>query len=571
MKRGKWPWLKFKILKWILGWLGISLSVFFAYNYYHNQKQRFQNKMNLKAERAISRIDSTFKIYETIITQTQAFFITTQEINNKNFYNYYNNLKDISRFYGIKGLGFTRYVPNEKLEDFLKEIRKEIPDFEVWPLNDDEDYFPVIYLAPESFRTIGYNQGSENKRKEAIERAIKSAETIMTGKINFVLEKETTSTDPGFIFFRPLYKDETSPSKKNLIGIIFVPFLYQDFFIDGLVEYFGEDFYFKIFVGDDSSPENIIHDTIGDKKDKKNGEFEFKKHMRIFGQDFYLYFYPRSENIEFLRTSFLLLTLGLSFTFLVLKFINDTLKRAEQSSINEYYLQESLKARDEFISLASHELKTPLTSLKLRAQLAIRKLQNNHLTSEKIKEFSTEIVKQVDRLERLVNDILDISRIRTGSLSLQPERFNFSQLVEDLINRMGPQFSTENDPKLIITNPEINVYWDKLRIEQVITNLLTNAIKYGENSPITVQVVEENSDVLIKVKDEGRGIDQNFRETIFNRFERAGISPNEVSGLGLRLYITYQIVTGHSGKIWVQSELGKGSTFHIKLPKNPIF
>ncbi|HLW57002.1 MAG TPA: CHASE domain-containing protein [Bacteriovoracaceae bacterium] len=571
MKRGKWPWLKFKILKWILGWLGISLSVFFAYNYYHNQKQRFQNKMNLKAERAISRIDSTFKIYETIITQTQAFFITTQEINNKNFYNYYNNLKDISRFYGIKGLGFTRYVPNEKLEDFLKEIRKEIPDFEVWPLNDDEDYFPVIYLAPESFRTIGYNQGSENKRKEAIERAIKSAETIMTGKINFVLEKETTSTDPGFIFFRPLYKDETSPSKKNLIGIIFVPFLYQDFFIDGLVEYFGEDFYFKIFVGDDSSPENIIHDTLGDKKDKKNGEFEFKKHMRIFGQDFYLYFYPRSENIEFLRTSFLLLTLGLSFTFLVLKFINDTLKRAEQSSINEYYLQESLKARDEFISLASHELKTPLTSLKLRAQLAIRKLQNNHLTSEKIKDISTEIVKQVDRLERLVNDILDISRIRTGNLSLQPERFNFSQLVEDLINRMGPQFSTENDPKLIITNPEINVYWDKLRIEQVITNLLTNAIKYGENSPITVQVVEENSDVLIKVKDEGRGIDQNFRETIFNRFERAGISPNEVSGLGLGLYITYQIVTGHSGKIWVQSELGKGSTFHIKLPKNPIF
>ncbi|MFA7614319.1 MAG: HAMP domain-containing sensor histidine kinase, partial [Candidatus Caldatribacteriota bacterium] len=307
------------------------------------------------------------------------------------------------------------------------------------------------------------------------------------------------------------------------------------------------------------------------KKDKKNGEFEFKKHMRIFGQDFYLYFYPRSENIEFLRTSFLLLTLGLSFTFLVLKFINDTLKRAEQSSINEYYLQESLKARDEFISLASHELKTPLTSLKLRAQLAIRKLQNNHLTSEKIKEFSTEIVKQVDRLERLVNDILDFSRIRTGNLSLQPERFNFSQLVEDLINRMGPQFSTENDPKLIITNPEINVYWDKLRIEQVITNLLTNAIKYGENSPITVQVVEENSDVLIKVKDEGRGIDQNFRETIFNRFERAGISPNEVSGLGLGLYITYQIVTGHSGKIWVQSELGKGSTFHIKLPKNPIF
>ena len=571
MKRGKWPWLKFKILKWILGWLGISLSVFFAYNYYHNQKQRFQNKMNLKAERAISRIDSTFKIYETIITQTQAFFITTQEINNKNFYNYYNNLKDISPFYGIKGLGFTRYVPNEKLEDFLKEIRKEIPDFEVWPLNDDEDYFPVIYLAPESFRTIGYNQGSENKRKEAIERAIKSAETIMTGKINFVLEKGTTSTDPGFIFFRPLYKDETSPSKKNLIGIIFVPFLYQDFFIDGLVEYFGEDFYFKIFVGDDSSPENIIHDTLGDKKDKKNGEFEFKKHMRIFGQDFYLYFYPRSENIEFLRTSFLLLTLGLSFTFLVLKFINDTLKRAEQSSINEYYLQESLKARDEFISLASHELKTPLTSLKLRAQLAIRKLQNNHLTSEKIKEFSTEIVKQVDRLERLVNDILDFSRIRTGNLSLQPERFNFSQLVEDLINRMGPQFSTENDPKLIITNPEINVYWDKLRIEQVITNLLTNAIKYGENSPITVQVVEENSDVLIKVKDEGRGIDQNFRETIFNRFERAGISPNEVSGLGLGLYITYQIVTGHSGKIWVQSELGKGSTFHIKLPKNPIF
>lgn len=569
MKQGKWPWLKFRLLKWILGGLGLFLSSFFAYNYHYNQKQRFQNKMNLKAERAVSRIDSTFKIYETIITQTQAFFITTKKIDRINFHNYYNNLKDISRFSGIKGLGLTRYIPKEKLTNFIKDTRKEFPDYEVWPLEDKDEYFPVVYLEPQSYiRSTGYDQGSEVNREKALQKAITSKETIMTGKINFVIEKGTTSTYPGFIFFRPLYKDEVNPSKENLIGFIFVPFLYQDFFIDGLLDFFGDDFYFKIFVGDTFLPDNIILDNSSA---ETNNEFRIKKHMQIFGQDFHLIFYPRSENFNFLQTTFLILTLGLIFTFLVIKALSDTLKRAEQSSINENYLQESLKARDEFISLASHELKTPLTSLKLRAQLAIRKLNNGYFSKEKIKEFSDEIVKQVDRLERLVNDILDFSRIRTGNLSLQPEQFNFSQQIEDLIDRMGAQFSSENYPELFLSHSNINVYWDKLRIEQVMTNLLTNAIKYGENTPITVEIKDEGDDILISVQDRGRGIDRNFKETIFNRFERAGISPNEISGLGLGLYITYQIVTSHSGTIWVQSELGEGSIFYIKLPKNPFF
>src|SRR5690606_21780160 len=356
------------------------------------------------------------------------------------------------------------------------------------------------------------------------------------------------------------------PSKESLIGFIFAPFLYKDFFKFGW-EDFEDSFFFQVFDINDSQERSLIYSSIRPLVDIPRIE----KQVNLIDQKFQIFFYPKSRNKNLIETSLLILTLGLSFTLLISKFLNDTIKKAEQVSLNESYLEESLRARDEFISIASHELKTPLTSLKLRAQLSKRKLQRQRATEKDVIEFSTEIEKQVDRLERLVNDILDISRIRTGNFSLQPENFDLCNLIEEIILRMAPQFSSPDRVQLITHNPKIEVFWDKLRIDQIITNLLTNAQKYGQNSPVTISVQENNGEVLFSVKDEGMGIDPKFREAIFNRFERAGISPNEISGLGLGLYITYKIVSAHRGKIWVDSELGKGSTFFIKIAKYPSF
>jgi PAS domain S-box-containing protein len=235
----------------------------------------------------------------------------------------------------------------------------------------------------------------------------------------------------------------------------------------------------------------------------------------------------------------------------------------------EVSLQQTIKARDEFLSIASHELKTPLTSLKLQMEIQKRLLKRNDgsaFTESNIQSLITMINKQVNRFNRLVDDMLDVSRIQTGNLPLHKKKFEICDLIKETLSRLEPMFTAEGyeQPEFNHCSP-VEGIWDRLRIEQVIVNLLTNAIRYGNKKPISVVVTSTPVRVLIAVKDHGHGIAEENQEIIFGRFERA-ISANEVSGLGLGLFISKQIVLGHQGKIWVESALGKGSTFFIELP-----
>lgn len=232
-------------------------------------------------------------------------------------------------------------------------------------------------------------------------------------------------------------------------------------------------------------------------------------------------------------------------------------------------LQEAVKARDEFLSIASHELKTPLTSLKLQLHIFKKKSsRNDHSIYDKtqVDDMVNQTDRQIDRVNRLVDDMLDIARIRSGKLSIKQEVFDLCELTQDVLARMKNQFREKHNslPELQLCDSAVG-NWDKLRIEQVLNNLFTNAIRYGEGKPIKVSVVSRKDRVLLSVTDQGIGIAEENKQKIFDRFERA-VNASEVSGLGLGLFITKQIVAAHNGKIWVKSELGKGSTFFVELP-----
>ena len=232
--------------------------------------------------------------------------------------------------------------------------------------------------------------------------------------------------------------------------------------------------------------------------------------------------------------------------------------------------EQAVRTRDEFVSIASHELKTPLTSLKLQAQIKSRDIKKGDLkrfAPDKLPKLIADDEKQINRLIRLVDDMLDVSRINSGKLSLLPEEFNLGEMVQETLSRFSAQIEERKSRVQIQIDPNVIGNWDRFRLEQVFINLLTNALKYGDSKPIDIQVSSTQGYAVLSIRDQGLGIDPKDQERIFEQFERA-VSVNSISGFGLGLYITKKIIQAHMGTIQVESELGKGSTFRVTLPLN---
>jgi signal transduction histidine kinase len=231
-------------------------------------------------------------------------------------------------------------------------------------------------------------------------------------------------------------------------------------------------------------------------------------------------------------------------------------------------LEQAVQIRDEFMSIASHELKTPLTSLKLQAQMRIRGLRKGDISAfslERLTKMFDADEKQIGNITRLTDDMLDISRISSGKLYMNLERFDICELARDLIERSSELFVGAGCPVEIEFCQSAVGIWDRFRIEQVLTNLLTNAMRYGPDKPIFVKIDATPDRVRIVVRDQGRGISEENYERIFQKFERA-TEGSGISGLGLGLYIVKKILEAHHGSIRVESKLGQGTTFVVDLP-----
>ncbi|WP_441292538.1 AAA family ATPase [Sorangium sp. KYC3313] len=230
--------------------------------------------------------------------------------------------------------------------------------------------------------------------------------------------------------------------------------------------------------------------------------------------------------------------------------------------------QEAIERRDEFLLVASHELKTPLTSLKMQAHLLARllpRLQRAEVAPERIDAALQVLDRQIARLAHLVNELLDVTRLNAGRLTLARAPLDLAALTREVVERMHQQLTDARcRTQLALEGPVIGD-WDASRMEQVLINLLSNAIKYGAGAPIHVVVRGLEGRALLVVRDHGIGVAQADQARIFERFERA-VSVRNFGGLGLGLYIVRWIVTSHGGTIRVESAPGAGATFIVELP-----
>lgn len=241
------------------------------------------------------------------------------------------------------------------------------------------------------------------------------------------------------------------------------------------------------------------------------------------------------------------------------------LKRLQSTQLE---LEQAVRMRDDFMSIVAHEVRTPLNGLILETQLRKMHLARDNaaaFTLDKMHAMVDRDERQIKSLIRLIEDMLDVSRIRTGKLSIRPTRFDLSERVRDVLQNFAAQIEAAESSVTLVAEQPVIGNWDEFRIEQVISNLLTNALRYGAKSPITVKVYSESGEARVEVRDFGIGISEENQHRIFQQFERV-TAKHAVAGLGLGLFISEQIVTAHGGTITVESRIGEGALFRVCLP-----
>jgi signal transduction histidine kinase len=241
----------------------------------------------------------------------------------------------------------------------------------------------------------------------------------------------------------------------------------------------------------------------------------------------------------------------------------DTSAQVRALQAAEKQLHQAVRTRDEFLSIASHELKTPLTPLVLQ----LGQLQRALRTNPELYPLVEIARRQTARLASLIDGLLDGTRLNEGALLLQREEFDLSELAHHVADRFHSHAEASRCPVQIESDSAARGRWDRFRVEQVIANLLSNAFKYGRGKPVELRIWSGDDGVRLSVRDNGIGIAHENVNRIFGRFERA-VSSRHYGGLGLGLYVANEIVEAHGGCILVQSEPGSGSTFTVVLPRD---
>jgi PAS domain S-box-containing protein len=239
-------------------------------------------------------------------------------------------------------------------------------------------------------------------------------------------------------------------------------------------------------------------------------------------------------------------------------------RRMEEERVRLAQAEEAMRLRDEFLSIASHELKTPLTALQLQLQGLLDRKQS---LDDKVTKKLEKAIRAGDRMGDLVESLLDVSRIASGQLSLKYESFDMVEAAHEVIERLREAAQRARCDVSLGAGAPVRGRWDRLRVEQILTNLLSNAFKYASATPVVVTIRRETETAVLQVRDAGPGLPEADLLRLFRRFERG--SPPSYGGFGVGLYVARQVADAHGGTITAVNNDGPGASITVRLPLEP--
>ena len=555
---------------WAILLLSVILTGLTTYMIHKNGKREYELRLRVEMDEIVSSIKHRLERYELGLLHARAFKKQIGQLDQKIFNGYLRDTELMDRYPGMQGLAFIKRLTAHQIEAHLRERRKEDSGYKIWPQSEASEVTSIVYIAPDNWRNrraLGYDMMTDPIRRRAMEKARDSGKPSLSERL--ILKQEVGAyPQAGFILYVPLYgqhnPETTEERRKHLEGYITSPFRIRDL-IDAIFTGRKILLDFEIYEGGKTSKESLLYDHKSNRgSGQKPPVSRALKQVLKFNKnsyDFYFYPGPGFDGKAYRYLSFLVAFLGSLITLLLMRIIYITRKQVE-------FNKRALIQKDEFLSIASHELKTPITSLQLQLEMVLRKVQpelGKVPSPESLHKALKNSIRQVFQINKLIDELLEITRIEKGKLTFNFEEVNFSALLKDIFEVHAEQVSTAGNLIEFQMTDNLWTVCDRFRIEQVVTNLLTNALKYGNGSLITVSLYQKESDLVFSIQDRGFGISPQFQAKIFERFERAELT-RSISGLGLGLYISKQIITAHGGTIHVNSQEGSGAEFVVQLP-----
>jgi len=561
---------------------------------------RFQNAVQATHDRIENRLDT----HLAVLLATRGFFTTKKTVEAAEFRRFVDQLELATRYPGIQGIGFSRKLELAEVQRFEREMeRAGESDFRVWPswpARPRPEVHTIQFLEPRDHRNLfalGYDMYSEPVRREAMARARDTGKPAATGRVTLIQEIDERDKQAGFLIYVPIYSGAGEPStveerRERLVGFVYSAFRMEDL----LAGIFGSEqeprVSFTVHDGPLPLASELMHQSprLGNGSRKK-ARFETSEVLPIGGRAWRLTFrsQPIFESGSGTRLVPYVGVLGLlvsGILFLVSRWqarVQSELREraraleAMSEERNELLAREQAvradaeaasRAKDEFLAMLGHELRNPLAPIVTGIELI--KLRNDGGLD---REHQV-IERQVTHLVRLVDDLLDVSRITRGKIALKKQPVSLPQLVARAVEMASPVLE-ENRHHLKLDVPSSGELWvdgDETRLAQVIANLLSNAAKYTEpGGRIEVTARREGDEVALCVSDNGIGIPPDMLSRIFELFTQGkrGIDRSQ-GGLGLGLTLVRRLVEAHGGQVVAESDgVGCGSRFTVRLPALP--
>lgn len=571
---------KIRVFSVMILLIGLTLTFIVSYSVYQDNEKIDLQDFETNCRSFESEIRIHLRTNSQILYSSASFISSSDTITRSEWKEFQTLNKSLTEAVGIQGIGFSKIIRRRELNAFEEKVSEnEFPGYEVRPEGERELYSPVLYLEPCSEKNrmvLGYDGFSEPIRQRAMVMARDSDMAVISDKI-FLVQDSISKRQPGALMFVPVFKVGTSlrtPEERAnaCVGWVFCPFRMNDF-IRAMADQWNFEMYrVQVFDNSDLSDDSLLFDSDSEfNLQRKSGAMaSFSLPMNFNGKTWTLFFSSFNHDLKSVWSRvYLTLLMGLTISLLLFVLaVSLVSARARTRRIQE--LNDELKkvneSKDRFISVLAHDLKNPFSTLLGFSEIMVQDM--NELSYKQIEHYANQIYSAARITHQLLDELLMWARVQSDQLPFNPERVNICQLCTNLVKEFELAAGKKNINVCLNKEDERFVFADELMVKTILRNLITNAIKFTNvGGSIRICGNCNGDEVVVTVEDSGIGMSEQQVSKLFDissKTSKEGTAGEKGTGLGLLL--CKDMVEKNKGRIWVESELGKGSKFMFTLP-----